>query len=226
MKNQIKEYIAWRCAQELNSGIVNLGIGIPTLVANYISTGSITLHSENGILGVGPSPDKGEEDINIVNASKKPITALPHASYFDSSTSFGIMRGGHLDTTVIGALQVSEQGDIASWAIPGKDVLGVGGAMDLVIGAKRVIATMTHLTRDGAPKFLRECTYPLTAKKRVDTIITEFAVFKYKDNCFWLIEKSDDITLEQLKEITPAYYQFSGDLKIFNREKLLNLVFS
>lgn len=187
MSDSIKKYIAWRCAQELKSGVVNLGIGIPTLVADYLPKGLVTLHSENGILGVGPEPDPKEfiydpETIELTNASGiQAITALPHASYFDSSLSFTIMRGGHLDATVIGALQVSETGDLASWAVPGKDVLGVGGAMDLVIGAKRVIAAMTHLSLKGEPKILPECTYPLTAKTRVDTIVTEYAVFKFRE---------------------------------------------
>ncbi|WP_053363428.1 3-oxoacid CoA-transferase subunit B [Bacillus sp. FJAT-27251] len=213
MTNTIKHYIAWRCAQELTSGIVNLGIGIPTLVADYLPKGSVTIHSENGVLGVGPEPEPGEVDIDLVNAGKQPITVLPHASYFDSSISFGMMRGGHLDATVIGALQVSEKGDIASWAIPGKDVLGVGGAMDLVVGAKKVIAAMTHLTPKGEPKILPECTYPLTAKKRVDTIITEYAVFKFRNEKLYLVEINQDISLGKLKEITPASYKVAEDLK-------------
>lgn len=227
MSESIKHYIAWRCAQELTSGVVNLGIGIPTLVADYLPKGRITLHSENGILGVGPEP--GPEDkvqnvdhINLVNASGvQPITALPHASYFDSSLSFAIMRGGHLDATVIGALQVSEAGDIASWAVPGKDVLGVGGAMDLVIGAKRVIAAMTHLSPKGEPKILPECTYPLTAKKRVDTIITEHAVFKFREGRLWLVELVDELTFEQLKEMTPASYEIADDFKWVERKVVL-----
>lgn len=213
MSKSTKHYIAWRCAQELTSGIVNLGIGIPTLVADYLPRGSVTIHSENGILGVGPEPKPDQIDIDLVNAGKQPITVLPHASYFDSSISFGMMRGGHLDATVIGALQVSERGDIASWAIPGKDVLGVGGAMDLVVGAKKVIAAMTHLTPRGEPKILSDCTYPLTAKKRVDTIITEYAVFKFRDEKLWLVELNDEISFEKLKEITPASYEIAEDFK-------------
>ncbi|WP_423801937.1 3-oxoacid CoA-transferase subunit B [Neobacillus sp. SAB-20_R2A] len=223
MGKSMKEYIAWRCAQELTSGIVNLGIGIPTLVADYLPQGLVTLHSENGILGVGPDPSPDQIDLDLVNAGKAPITVLPHVSFFDSSISFGMMRGGHIDTTVIGALQVSEQGDISSWAIPGKDVLGVGGAMDLVVGAKRVIAAMTHLNQKGEPKILRECTFPLTAKKRVDTIITEYAVFKFRDQQLWLVEMSDEITMDQLKKITPAYYEIASDFKIVNRKELINL---
>ncbi len=224
MSVNIKQYIAKRCAQELTSGVVNLGIGIPTLVADYLPKGTVTLHSENGILGVGPEPDPNEvvvdpETIDLVNASGvQPITALPHASYFDSSLSFTIMRGGHLDATVIGALQVSETGDLASWAVPGKDVLGVGGAMDLVIGAKRVIAAMSHLSPKGEPKILPECTYPLTAKNRVDTIVTEYAVFKFREGRMYLVEMVDEISLEQLKEMTPASYEVAEDFKIVKRK--------
>lgn len=230
MSDSIKTYIAWRCAQELTSGVVNLGIGIPTLVADYLPKGLVTLHSENGILGVGPelSPDQAEqnvEHVDLVNASGvQQITALSHASYFDSSLSFAIMRGGHLDATVIGALQVSETGDIASWAVPGKDVLGVGGAMDLVIGAKRVIAAMTHLSPKGEPKILSECTYPLTAKNRVDTIVTEYAVFKYREERLYLVELVDELTLEQLKEMTPASYEIAEDFKWVKRKEIIEEV--
>ncbi|MEH7335896.1 3-oxoacid CoA-transferase subunit B [Neobacillus drentensis] len=227
MSDSIKHYIAWRCAQELKSGVVNLGIGIPTLVADYLPKGRITLHSENGILGVGPEPGPDEivpnvDQMDLVNASGvQPITALPHASYFDSSLSFAIMRGGHLDATVIGALQVSEGGDIASWAVPGKDVLGVGGAMDLVIGARRVIAAMTHLSPKGEPKILQECTYPLTAKNRVDTIVTEYAVFKFREGRLWLVELVDELTFEQLKEMTPASYEIANDFQWVQRKELI-----
>jgi 3-oxoacid CoA-transferase B subunit len=221
MSDSIKNYIAWRCAQELTSGVVNLGIGIPTMVADYLPKGVVTLHSENGILGVGPEPENAVVDVenmDLVNASGvQPITALSHASYFDSSLSFCIMRGGHLDATVIGALQVSETGDIASWAVPGKDVLGVGGAMDLVIGAKRVIAAMTHLSPKGEPKILSECTYPLTAKNRVDTIVTEYAVFKFREGRLWLVELVDELSFEQLKEMTPASYEIADDFKWVQR---------
>ncbi|MGX6444576.1 3-oxoacid CoA-transferase subunit B [Neobacillus sp. K501] len=228
MSDSTKNYIAWRCAQELSSGVVNLGIGIPTMVADYLPKGVVTLHSENGILGVGPEPEEFELDIenmDLVNASGvQPITALPHASYFDSSLSFCIMRGGHLDATVIGALQVSETGDIASWAVPGKDVLGVGGAMDLVIGAKRVIAAMTHLSPKGEPKILSECTYPLTAKNRVDTIVTEYAVFKFREGRLWLVELVDELSFEQLKEMTPASYEIADDFKWVQRKLVVEEV--
>lgn len=217
MSDSIKHYIAWRCAQELKSGVVNLGIGIPTLAGDYLPKGSVSIHSENGIIGVGPEPQKEDVDEDLVNAGKQPVTELPHASYFDSSISFGLMRGGHLDATVIGALQVSQEGDIASWAIPGKNVLGVGGAMDLVVGAKRVIVAMHHVTPKGEPKIIPSCTYPLTAEKRVDTIITEYAVFKIRQDRLWLVEIVDDITLEELKKITPASYEIGEEFKVVQR---------
>nr|WP_263324477.1 3-oxoacid CoA-transferase subunit B [Neobacillus sp. Marseille-Q6967] len=224
MSESIKHYIAWRCAQEITEGVINLGIGIPTLVADYLPKGKVTLHSENGMLGVGPVPAPEDmisdvEKIDLVNSSGvQQITALPHASYFDSSLSFCMMRGGHLDATVIGALQVSERGDIASWAVPGKDVLGVGGAMDLVVGAKRVIAALTHQSAKGEPKILPECTYPLTAKNRVDTIITEYAVFKFREGQMLLVELVDEVTFEELKNMTPASYEIADDFKWVSRK--------
>ncbi|MFD1848773.1 3-oxoacid CoA-transferase subunit B [Oceanobacillus bengalensis] len=218
----IKRYIAWRSAQELQAGVVNLGIGIPTLVADYLPRGLVTIHSENGILGVGPSPVSGEEDADLVNAGKAPVTILPHSSFFDSSLSFAMMRGGHIDATVIGALQVAENGDIASWAIPGKDVLGVGGAMDLVVGAKRVIVATTHLTPKGEAKILSRCTYPLTAKKRVDTIITEYAVFKIRQGKLYLVEKVEEISFDELKKITEASYKIAEDFKSVVRESAID----
>ncbi|MEH6947637.1 3-oxoacid CoA-transferase subunit B [Peribacillus asahii] len=212
----IRHYIAWRAAQELKTGIVNLGIGIPTLVADYLTPGKVTLHSENGILGVGAAPAEGFVDRDLINAGKQPITQLPHTSFFDSSLSFAMMRGGHLDATVIGALQVAENGDIASWAIPGKDVLGVGGVMDLVAGAKKVIVTTTHLNAKGEPKILPRCTYPLTAKGRVDTVITEYAVFKIRSGQLYLEEIVAGISLDELKQITPASYEVSANLQRVN----------
>ncbi|RKQ35897.1 3-oxoacid CoA-transferase subunit B [Oceanobacillus halophilus] len=221
----IKRYIAWRAAQELQTGVVNLGIGIPTMVADYLPRGKVTLHSENGILGVGPSPAPEEEDPDLINAGKAPVTIQPHSSFFDSSLSFAMMRGGHLDATVIGALQVAQNGDIASWAIPGKDVLGVGGAMDLVAGAKRVIVATTHVTPKGEAKILPKCTYPLTATKRVDTIITEYAVFKIRQGKLMLVEKIDEISFEDLLTITGASYQIAEDFRTVVREQaMLELV--
>lgn len=220
----VKRYIAWRAAQELQAGVVNLGIGIPTLVADYLPPGLVTLHSENGILGVGPSPVPGDEESDLVNAGKAPVTIMPHSSFFDSSLSFAMMRGGHLDATIIGALQVAANGDIASWAIPGKDVLGVGGAMDLVAGAKRVIVATTHVTPKGEPKILSECTYPLTAKERVDTIITENAVFKIHQGNLFLVEKVEEISFEVLKDITEAPYEIAEDFKSVVREELIHVL--
>lgn len=220
-KESVKRYIAWRAAQELSTGVVNLGIGIPTLVADYLPEGAVTLHSENGVLGVGPSPSPENVDPDLIDAGKAPITVLPHTSFFDSSLSFAMMRGGHLDATVIGALQVAENGDIASWAIPGKDVLGVGGAMDLVVGAKKVIVATMHLTPKGDAKILPKCTYPLTAKERVDTIVTEYAVFKIREGKLWLVEMVDDITLDELKEMTPASYEIAEGFKTVKRKEVV-----
>lgn len=211
----IKETIAMRAAQEIDNGdIVNLGIGIPTLVADFIPEGKkIFLHTENGLLGVGPSPSPDEIDPEIINAGKLPVTAQLGASYFSSSESFAMIRGGHVDVAILGALQVAENGDIANWAIPGENILGVGGAMDLVAGAKKVIVTTQHCTKNGEPKILPKCTYPITAKGVVKVLITEYAVFKFENNQMILEEIIGDITEEQLKEITPANYVVSEKLK-------------
>lgn len=217
----IKNYIAWRASKELPNGVINLGIGLPTLVTNYITLGLTSLHSENGILGVGPEADKGSEDNDLVDAGKTPVTEMPHTSYFDSSQSFAMMRGGHIDATVIGALQVSQQGDLASWAIPGKEVLGVGGVMDLAVGAKKVIVATTHLTKDNKPKILQECTYPLTAKNIIDKIVTEYGVFEIDNGKLFLVEKVEEISLEELKNITPASYDVIEGLKNVDRTKII-----
>ncbi|SNX70753.1 3-oxoacid CoA-transferase/3-oxoacid CoA-transferase subunit B [Bacillus oleivorans] len=210
----IKEKIAARAAMEIKEGsIVNLGIGIPTLVADFLpSNKEVFLHSENGLLGVGPTPDEGEVDPEIINAGKLPVTAQIGSSYFSSSESFGMIRGGHVDIAILGALQVAENGDIANWAVPGKDILGVGGAMDLVAGAKEVIVTTQHCAKNGDPKIVRSCDYPITAKNVVKTIITEYAVFRFIDGKMILEEIAEDITLEKLKEITPAEYTVAPNL--------------
>ena len=218
-KEHIRRCIAKRAAQELKDGdVVNLGIGIPTLVSDYVPPNvSIHLHTENGMLEVGPSPPPEQADPQLINASRQPVSELPGASYFDSGLSFAIMRGGHLDATIIGALQVSQKGDLASWAIPGKPILGVGGAMDLVVGAKRVIVATTHQTKDGQPKILPECTYPLTAREEVDVLVTEHAVFRFEKGKMILVEIGDHLTLEDLKSITPAEYEIHPHLKVVNR---------
>lgn len=219
-----RQYIAWRAAQELEDGdIVNLGIGIPVLVADYIPADrKVFLQSENGILGVGPTPPPEQSDPDLINASKLPISELGGASYFDSAMSFAMMRGGHVDKTVIGALQVSESGDIANWAVPGKDVLGVGGAMDLIVGAKTVIVATTHLTPDGKPKLLPSCTYPLTARGEVDILVTEFSVFRFEKSKMTLEELVDSLSLDQLKEITPAKFEVSKNIRRVSRINFQN----
>ena len=212
-----KEKIAQRAAKEIRSEtIVNLGIGIPTLVADFISREKeVFLHTENGLLGVGPSPSEGEVDPEIINAGKLPVTAQKGASYFSSSDSFAMIRGGHVDTVILGALQISESGDLANWAVPGKNILGVGGAMDLVAGAKEVIITTQHCSREGEPKIVKSCTYPLTAKNIVSTIISEYAVFRFIDNKMVLMELAEGWTVDQLKKITPAEFTVSKSLSFF-----------
>jgi 3-oxoacid CoA-transferase B subunit len=217
-----RHYIAWRCAQELEDGVVNLGIGIPILVADYFDPARrIALHSENGILGVGPSPPPGEEDPDLINASKLPVTELPYTSFFDSAWSFAMMRGGHVDATVVGGLQVAENGDLASWAVPGQDVLGVGGVMDLVVGARRVIVAMTHLSDTGEPKVVPRCTYPLTAPACVDTLVTEYAVFRFRDGQMLLTELIAEVDLDILRAITPARFDVMPNLVRPRRQDIL-----
>jgi 3-oxoacid CoA-transferase B subunit len=203
-----KTVIAARAAKELRPGeIVNLGIGIPNLIPGYLGKDTaIFLHTENGLLGVGPRPTEDELDPDLVDAAKRPITALPGASYFDSASSFAMIRGGHVDVAVLGALQVGERGDIANWAIPGKDVLGVGGAMDLVVGARRVLVTMTSTTPAGDAKLVRECTFPLTARGAVDVVVTEQAVFRLRDGSFVLTELLGEATVEEVSSVTEARF--------------------
>jgi 3-oxoacid CoA-transferase B subunit len=204
----IRSRIAARAAKELRSGdVVNLGIGIPNLIPGFLGPETdVYLHTENGLLGVGPRPDPNEVDPDLIDAAKLPVTALPGAAYFDSADSFAMIRGGHVDVAVLGALQVSARGDIANWAVPGRDVLGVGGAMDLVVGARTVIVTMTATSSNGEPKLVPECTLPLTAREVADVVVTELAVFRLPGDVLTLTELLGDASLDDVAAAVSAPY--------------------
>lgn len=208
LSQQQRIKIAQRVAEEFEDGqVINLGVGIPTLIPDYIEGKNVYLHSENGLLGMGPTPKDEFVNMDLISASKKPVTVETGASIFDSSDSFLMIRGGHVDVAVLGTLQVDETGEVANWAVPGQNILGVGGAMDLVAGAKKIIIATIHTSKDGTAKLLEKLTFPSSGVRKVNMVVTEHAVFEFKNEKMVLIEILSNISLDELKKITPANYE-------------------